>query len=99
DLVRALRKIPRSRSSSLPTSASSHAYPRCWIVPWARDPGIELPLLLVINPIFITIFLSGIPFKNPYPTPPTHNPERNLAISCAALHSPSQHIHPISSLR
>ncbi|RYN79087.1 hypothetical protein AA0117_g3967 [Alternaria alternata] len=26
---------------------------------------IEVPLLLVFNPIFITIFLSGIPFKNP----------------------------------
>ncbi|RYO02763.1 hypothetical protein AA0119_g5339 [Alternaria tenuissima] len=29
---------------------------------------IEVPLLLVFNPIFITIFLSGIPFKKP-PTP------------------------------
>ena len=61
---------------------------------------MEIPLLLVFNPIFITILLSGIPFQEPpYPTLPTHNPERDLAISPVASRNPPQHTHPISSSR
>ncbi|KAB2100386.1 hypothetical protein AG0111_0g11388 [Alternaria gaisen] len=60
----------------------------------------EVPLLLVFNPIFNPVFLSGISFKKPPShTANTLNPERNLAISSAASHSPPQHIHPISSSR